>query len=72
MDGGLSCLIIATSILIIGVNCDLLRMTIDAAEARIGPGSGLSAPAPFYFLSYWQPLLSATSRFNRLVGLLVQ
>jgi hypothetical protein len=66
MDGGLSCLIIATSILIIGVCCDPILVRV----ALMQPGSGL--PAPYYCYSYWRPLLSVTGRFNHLVGPLVQ
>jgi hypothetical protein len=45
MDGGLSCLIIATLILIIGVRCHPILVT---------PGCGL--PAPYYCYSYWRSL----------------
>src|SRR5690348_706282 len=51
MDGSLSCLIIATSILIIGVRCHPILVT---------PGCGL--PAPYYCYSYWRSLLSVSVR----------
>jgi hypothetical protein len=66
MDGGLSCLIIATSILIIGVRCEPILVSV----APMQPGGGLLAP--YYCYSYSRLLLSVTSRFNHLDGLLVQ
>jgi hypothetical protein len=54
-------LIIATLILIIGVRCHPILVTL---------GCGL--PAPYYCYSYWRSLLSVTSRFNHLAGLLAR